>query len=348
MGRLKTILTLFSMALCSSGWSADCMAQSPVSDSISGDSLCREQMRAEADAFLRRLPADLQHRQTLAIQTAIAGDCSSLQSVRHSRNTPPAYSANVRVRSLTPRLRLYEPAGSGGRRLPLLVHFHGGGWTFGSLNSCARFCDAMAAAGNVKVLAVDYRLAPEHPFPQGLEDCRAAVCYARAHADALGIDSLQIFGGGDSAGGNLAVAVAMSPECRGALAGLLLFYPVTKAFDDHSASWQAYGKGFALDAELMDAFNAAYAGTAPSHRPLIDVGLADESSLAALPPTLLIAAGRDILCDQGKEFAGRAGEKIERIEFPGAVHLFITVPGQDTAFRKAVSLSTSYIAEHLN
>ena len=117
-------------------------------------------MRRQADGFLQALPDGLQQTQTLAVEKAIAGDNAALMAVRNSRNTRQTLSENVSVRQLSESLRLYEPSGVDGR-LPLLVYFHGGGWTFGSLNSCARFCDAVAAMGGVKVLAVDYRLAPE-------------------------------------------------------------------------------------------------------------------------------------------------------------------------------------------
>ena len=301
-------------------------------------------MRRQADGFLQALPDGLQQTQTLAVEKAIAGDNAALMAVRNSRNTRQTLSENVSVRQLSESLRLYEPSGVDGR-LPLLVYFHGGGWTFGSLNSCARFCDAVAAMGGVKVLAVDYRLAPEHPFPCGLHDCCDAVAYARDNAALLGIDASRISAGGDSSGGNLALAVALSDECRGALESLVLFYPVTKAFADGSESWRKYGSGYGLDADLMEAFNRAYLGGTDSENHAVSVGLCSGEQLRRLPRTLLVAAGRDILRDQGCELAEKSGGRIERVEFPDAVHLFITVPGQDEAFRKAVDLTYEFIIQ---
>ena len=301
-------------------------------------------MRSQADGFLQALPDGLQQTQTLAVEKAIAGDNAALMAVRNSRNTRQTLSENVGVRQLSESLRLYEPSGVDGR-LPLLVYFHGGGWTFGSLNSCARFCDAVAAMGGVKVLAVDYRLAPEHPFPCGLHDCCDAVAYARDNAALLGIDASRISAGGDSSGGNLALAVALSDECRGALESLVLFYPVTKAFADGSESWRKYGSGYGLDADLMEAFNRAYLGGTDSENHAVSVGLCSGEQLRRLPRTLLVAAGRDILRDQGCELAEKSGGRIERVEFPDAVHLFITVPGQDEAFRKAVDLTYEFITQ---
>lgn len=302
-------------------------------------------MRRQADGFLQALPDGLQQTQTLAVEKAIAGDNAALMAVRNSRDTRQTLSENVGVRQLSESLRLYEPSGVDGR-LPLLVYFHGGGWTFGSLNSCcARFCDAVAAMGGVKVLAVDYRLAPEHPFPCGLHDCCDAVAYARDNAALLGIDASRISAGGDSSGGNLALAVALSDECRGALESIVLFYPVTKAFADGSESWRKYGSGYGLDADLMEAFNRAYLGGTDSENHAVSVGLCSGEQLRRLPRTLLVAAGRDILRDQGCELAEKSGGRIERVEFPDAVHLFITVPGQDEAFRKAVDLTYEFITQ---
>lgn len=316
-------------------------------ESIGGDSAglsaTDSLMRVQADAFLTNMPVGLQDSQALAIRQAINGNCSALDAVRNARNTPPLLSANVSVRMLTPSLRLYEPLTHESRCLPLLIYLHGGGWTFGSLNSCGRFCNAMAASGRMKVLAVDYRLAPEHPFPAGLDDCVEAICYAREHAACLGIDPERISVGGDSSGGNLAIASALHPSCGGLVYSLLLFYPVTKAYNDGSRSWERYGHGFGLDAGIMEDFNRAYVGSADPMDVQISVGLCTDEMLRRLPRTLLIAAGRDILCDQGREFAQRVGAKVTRIEFPEAVHLFITVPGQDKAFEEAVRKAVDYL-----
>ena len=300
-------------------------------------------MRVEADRFLQGLPPDMQQRQAAAIRDAIAGDCSALQQVRQARNHPPAISPNVTAKMLNDRLCLFEPKDYTGEPLPLLVYLHGGGWTFGSINSCGRFCNELAASGLVKVLAVDYRLAPENPFPCGLNDCIEAFDYAVANSASLNIDPHRITVGGDSSGGNLAIAVALTARRDIMPHSLLLFYPVTKAFDDNSTSWRDYGVGYGLDAGIMEEFNRAYTGSGDAADTRISVGLCDGKALGQLPPTLLVAAGRDILCDQGKECAAKAAGRVRRIEFPEAVHLFITVPGQETAFRNAVALAVDFM-----
>lgn len=307
-------------------------------------------MRTQADVFLRNMPSDLQQRQTLAIRKAIDGDNSDLMAVRNSRNVQPKYSDNVETRMITATMRLYEPKNSHNKDLPVLLYLHGGGWTFGSINSCGKFCDAMAASGTMRVIALDYSLAPEHPYPMGLNDCIAAVEYIIRHSDDLRVDISRITVGGDSSGGNLAIATALSESCCGKIESLLLFYPVTKAFNDDSESWRLYGKGYGLDADIMDAFNQAYALHADARSTAISVGLCSDDELLSLPRTLLIAAERDVLCDQGKKFAERVGNKVTRIEYKGTVHLFITVPGQDAAFNKSVRDAISFImnsGEHI-
>ena len=329
----------FFMAVGIIGALASCGGQATRTPSPEDNNVMKEQ----ADAFLRGMPTDLQHRQALAVRKAVNGDRGDLNAVREARNSAPATPAGVTTRMLTPTLRLYEPKDRGNKKLPLLIYLHGGGWTFGSLNSCARFCNAMAESGRLKVLAVDYRLAPEHPFPAGLEDCVKAVGFAWADADKLGVDRGKISVGGDSSGGNLAIATSLSDSCAGKIESLVLFYPVTKAYDDGSSSWNRYDSGFGLDTELMCEFNHAYVAGADPLDKRISVGDCGDDILGRLPRALLIAAGRDILCDQGEEFARKAGKRLTRIEFPGAVHLFITVPGQDKAFSTAVELASDFL-----
>ncbi len=301
-------------------------------------------MRVEADTFISNLPDGLQQKQKSAIKSAINGDTAALRRVRNSRNAEAELSTGVKATYLNHSMRLYEIENDT-TTLPLLIYLHGGGWTFGSINSCSRFCDAIAASGAARVLAIDYSLAPESPFPAALNDCTAALEYAHTNAAILKTTPALISIGGDSAGGNLAVAAAL--KCGFLpVRSLILFYPVTKAYADDSESWNKYGHGYGLDADLMAEFNKAYTiGTSP-HNPLISISSAKTENLAKLPPTLLVGAGRDILRDQGKEFADRLPGIVRRVEFPGAVHLFITVPGQPTAFKKAVELSINCLSKY--
>lgn len=297
---------------------------------------------AEADTFLLRMPRDLQTVQAEAIRKAIEGDNSDLTAIRESRNIPSKLPEGVEAIDVGAGLRLFRAKASDVEEsdTPLLVYFHGGGWAFGSINSCSAYCAAMARNG-VAVLAVDYRLAPEHPYPRGLEDCVSAVKMALDSVKTWGCSGVSV--GGDSSGGNLALATALSmPE--GALRSLVLFYPVTMAYEDNSESWAKYGCGYGLDSDLMTVFNRAY--TNEVHDMLVSPAEAPDSVLAKLPPTMIVSAERDILCDQGRELACRLsdiGVDVSYNLFPGAVHLFITVAGQSKAFNDAVKLSSDFI-----
>lgn len=213
-------------------------------------------MRVEADTFISNLPEGLQQKQKSAIKSAINGDTAALCAVRNSRNAGAELSHRVKATYLNHSMRLYEIENDT-TTLPLLIYLHGGGWTFGSINSCSRFCDAFAASGAARVLAIDYSLAPESPFPAALNDCTTALRYAHANATILKTSPTLISIGGDSAGGNLAAATAL--KCGHLpIRSLILFYPVTKAYADDSESWNKYGHGYGLDADLMTEFNKAY------------------------------------------------------------------------------------------
>lgn len=146
-------------------------------------------MRAEAETFLSSMPQGLQDSQADAIIEAMAGYPEELRNVRQSRNTVHESSPDVEFVQIEGEgnargiaMSLFKPEKPQPKPLPLLVYLHGGGWTFGSINSCAAFCDAVAATGKAIVLAVDYSLAPEKPYPKGLEDCIEAIKMAYAKA----------------------------------------------------------------------------------------------------------------------------------------------------------------------
>ena len=130
------------------------------------------------------------------------------------------------------------------------------------------------------------------------------------------------------------------------LCSLVLFYPVTKVWADGSFSWKNYAEGYGLDAQLMEAFNAAYIGTGDARQPLVSPGVADDELLKQLPPTLIVNAERDILLSQGKELAARLsglGVAVSHTVLPHTVHLFITVPGQSAAFGESVRLAADFL-----
>jgi acetyl esterase len=221
--------------------------------------------------------------------------------------------------------RLYRPAASG--PLPLLVYFHGGGWVLGGLESHDGVCRSLANQAGCAVLAIDYRLAPEHRYPAAVDDCCAALVWAAAHAAELGADPNRIAIGGDSAGGNLTAVVALRARDQGGprLRLQLLIYPVT----DHSfdtASYAENANGYLLTKGAMVWFWNHYlgddAGTDPSASPL------RAQDLSGLPPALVITAEYDPLRDEGEAYARRlreAGVPTTLTRYDGMIHGFFAM-----------------------
>jgi acetyl esterase len=221
------------------------------------------------------------------------------------------------------KARLYEPkdapATTGG-----LVYFHGGGFVIGDLETHDDFMRRLAAASGCRVLAVDYRLAPEHPFPAAHDDALAATKWAFDHAAEIGFDPARIAVGGCSAGGNL--AACMSLELRGdpkrKLAFQLLLYPAT-AMEQDTQSRRDLATGYVLTAEVMAWFGQHFAAT--GHADARRAEPAHVEDLTGLPPALVVTAGFDPLKDEGKAYAHRmaaAGVKADHIEYPSFVHDF--------------------------
>ena len=224
------------------------------------------------------------------------------------------------------KARLYKPQGATGAG-PGLVYFHGGGFVIGNLDTHDDFLRRLCKASGVRVLSVDYRLAPEHPFPAAHDDALAATRWAFDHAAEIGFDPARIAVGGDSAGGNLSACMAL--EMRGdagrKLAFQLLLYPATAMTLD-TPSRRALATGYVLTAEVMEWFGNHYgAGTHPQATRAEPVNAKD---LSGLPPALVVTAGFDPLKDEGKAYAealNKAGVTARHIEYPTFVHDFYTL-----------------------
>jgi acetyl esterase len=235
------------------------------------------------------------------------------------------------------RLRLYKPDADD--RPALVVYLHGGGWTFGSVDTHDRLMRLLALAAGVAVAGVDYRLAPEQPFPAPLEDCLAALRWVRAHGGELGIDGQQIVVAGDSAGANLALASLLALRDAGEALpdGAALFYGCYWARLD-TASHARFGDGaYRLSSAEMGWFWRNYLGSAPAADPLAQPLYAE---LSALPRLYLTLAAVDPLADDTRELArrlARAGVPHECREYPGLVHGFLLLTAGCAAARGAMA-----------
>lgn len=224
--------------------------------------------------------------------------------------------------------RLYVPEGANGN-LPLLVYYHGGGWVIGTLDTHDATCRALCSTSGAAVLSVAYRLAPEHPFPAPLDDCYEALCWAADRAETLGIDAHRLAVGGDSAGGNLAGAVAIMARDKAGpkLTHQLLIYPVTDR-DFSTASYADNGGGaYFLSTDAMRWFWQLYLGDQGDDAPPL-AALCRNGDLAGLPPATIIAAQYDPLRDEAMTYAEllrKAGVPVKADIAPGMIHGFFSM-----------------------
>jgi acetyl esterase len=220
--------------------------------------------------------------------------------------------------------RLYRPNDAPNQ--PLLVFFHGGGWVGGDLDSHDGTCRSLCNASGCSVLSVDYRLAPEHPYPAPLDDAVTATAWAHANAASLGCDPDRVAVGGDSAGANLAAVVANMAVAP--LQFQLLVYPVTDAHCD-SPTFIENGDGYFLTAKGMRWFAAHYlSGGGSPDDPRVSPLFEADDVLAATPPAFVITAGFDPLRHEGEAYAQRlmrAGVRTTLTCYPGMFHGFFSL-----------------------
>lgn len=235
-------------------------------------------------------------------------------------------------------VRIYSPREAGASPLPVLVLFHGGGWVIGDLDTHDAMCRYFANHADVIVVAVDYRLAPEHRFPAGVDDCIAATAWVHDNAASLGADPKRLAVTGDSAGGNMAAVVAQ--QLKGKVAFQLLIYPATDFSPTAYPSREKFGTGeYFLSAEDMAWFGAHLS---EDPQALLDVKGSPMAagSLAGLAPAVTITAGYDPLVDEGKAYADRlaaAGVPSEYKCFEGTIHGFVSFPGALEAGREGLA-----------
>jgi acetyl esterase len=243
-------------------------------------------------------------------------------------------------------LRIYSPEGEG--PFPVLVFLHGGGWVRGSLDAYDGPCRLLTSEADCVVVSLDYRRAPEHPFPAGFEDSYAATEWAAEHAADLQGDPDRVAVGGDSAGGNLTAGITLAARDRDGpdIAHQLLIYPAVSSpsvrwFD----SYDDYGENYFLELDSIEWYHDQYlAGPA-------DVGNVyayplRARDLSGLPPATVITGGVDPLVDEGTAYAERldeAGVPVEHRTYEGQIHGFVSLYEHIDAGRDAID----YAADRL-
>ena len=244
--------------------------------------------------------------------------------------------------------RRYRPPGLPSPA-PALLYFHGGGFVLGDLDTHDGLCRRLAAEAQLEVIAVDYRLAPEHPAPAAFDDARAALDAVRALAPSLGLDLTRLAVGGDSAGGNLAAALSLYDTHTPALRAQLLLYPLLDHRCD-SPSFERFKEGYYLTADQVRWFRAQYLGADrshdadPQHSPLL------APHLGRSPPTVLEIAGLDVLRDEGLAYAARLaseGVPVTLLRAEGLPHAFGNLAGALPEAEDALRRAARALAERL-
>src|SRR4051794_5028653 len=243
---------------------------------------------------------------------------------------PPAEIAVVREAAIDGssgklRIRVYTPHGKG--PFPLLVFFHGSGFVLCSLDTHDGMCRNLCAGAACVVVSVDYRLAPEHKFPAGIDDCLVATRWAAAHAAELGADPARIAVAGDSAGGNMAAVTALRVRDEGgpALCGQLLLYPVTDYHTPGTPSYEQNAEGYGLTRDTMKWFWDHYLSS-PSEAAHPHASPLRAPDLSGLPPALVITAEYDPLRDEGELYAEKlkaSGVQAALTRYDGVNHGFM-------------------------
>jgi acetyl esterase len=235
--------------------------------------------------------------------------------------------------------RVFRP--SSDPSLPVVVYFHGGGWTIGSVEQFDPVTRQIANAAKAVVVSVDYRLAPEHPFPAPLDDSWRALNWAAEHADTFGGDGSRLAVMGDSAGGNLAAVCALMARDAGgpALAMQVLVYPAVDA-DFATASYRANGRGLVLTLDDMRWFFSCYTNDGRVDRTDWRISPLRAADLQGVAPAVVVTAEYDPLRDEGDEYARRleaAGVPVVHLGYDGMIHAFFGLSAAFDASRDAIA-----------
>lgn len=292
----------------------------------------------QAETFLRQLEemggsalnemSPVEAREALAATVESSGEPEPVGEVTNRAIPGPLGDIQIRV---------YTPEGSG--PFPALVYFHGGGWVAGDLEMVNAMCTMLSNRAEAVVVSVDYRLAPEHKFPVPLMDCYAATQWVSASAAELGVDPERIAVGGDSAGGNLAAAVAAVARDKGTpdLAYQVLFYPVTN-LGYETESYLENGSGYFLTTDMMRWFWGHYLESEEVSSDIRASPLLMEDA-SGLPSAFVVTAEFDPLRDEGETYAEmlrEAGNEVTAKRYDGQIHGFVTRCGVMDVGKQAI------------
>lgn len=270
-------------------------------------------------------------------------------SIRSNTCVAEAIQSTVEAAGRSIPVRHYRPSEPG--EAPLLVYYHGGGFVIGDLDVYDAPCRLICQQAGVHVLAVDYRLAPEHPAPAAVDDAYDAYLWARAHATQLGADPNRVAVGGDSAGGNLAAVVCQRARDEANILPTLqmLIYPIVD-FSTETRSRELFAESFFLTKHDIDWFGQHYVGQSgiAATDPVVSPLLAGD--LSGLPPALVVTAGFDPLCDEGDRYAAAlrdAGVTVDHRQLPTMTHLFVNYAPLGGGPARAMAEVNSALRAHL-
>ena len=245
--------------------------------------------------------------------------------------------------------RRYRPIGAAAGPLPTLIYYHSGGFVIGNIETHDSTCRRLANKSRCQVISIDYRLAPEHPFPAPIDDGIAAFRHIRDNAASFDADSKRIAVGGDSAGGAIAAVVcqAIGQVCEPMPAFQMLIYPATDA-RRQTESRRLFADGYFLTQDLMDWFWKAYA---PAGTDVTDLRLSPllAKDFTGRPPAFVLTAGYDPLRDEGRAYAERlidAGVKTTYVNYPGTIHGFFSLTRFLQQGLKANDKAAAVLAAH--
>jgi acetyl esterase len=281
------------------------------------DALVKQMAAAPGPKLQELSPAEARKLTAVSFKM-LAGAAEDVAKVENRKIPGPAGQIS---------LRIYTPSGPG--PFPMLVFYHGGGWTIGDLDTHDAACRSLTNGARCVTVSVDYRLAPESKFPAAVEDCYAATLWAAEHARELGGDASRLAVGGDSAGGNLSAVISIlaRDRRRPAIKFQLLIYPATDAALD-TYSHKTFTDYFLTDEAVKYLWGCYLRDDADQKDPLASPALAKNHQ--GLPPALIITAEFDPLRDEGEAYGEKlrkAGVPVTVTRYDGMIHGFFTMGG---------------------